>query len=327
MGAVQASQVRDSAAARLALPRLPAGFRAHAEAGLDALWQTHDELGASRPRARLNGPSLLDLKAEIARRMLRACVMCRHRCGVDRTAGAAGICAVAAETRVYFAGLLVTEEGEISPSFSVFPAGCNFSCAFCCVRDENAHPEHGELLAARAVDRWLAVAENRSARTISFIGGEPTVHLHAILDMLARLRSPLPVAWNSNFYFSQETARLLDGVVDFYVADCHYGSDQCALRLAGAPDHFATVTRNLRWAAERSRLILRLLVLPGHMDCCTRPILEWAAAHLNAPVHVMCNYVPPREGAPGELGRALTATEIEEALACANDLGVNLIAR
>jgi uncharacterized Fe-S radical SAM superfamily protein PflX len=50
------------------------------------------------------------------------------------------------------------------------------------------------------------------------------------------------------------------------------------------------------------------------------------AAHLDAPVHVMCNYVPPAGGAEDDLGRFLTDAEIKEALACARDLGLDLIA-
>jgi len=269
---------------------------------------------------------LLAVKAEIARRLLRSCVFCAHRCGVDRTLGAAGVCSLGAGCRLYFAGLLTSEEDAISPSFSLFPAGCNLSCVFCCVRQENARPERGEPLSAQAIDRWLTAPDNAPARTISLIGGEPTVHLHALLEATARLRSCLPLVWNSNFYFSLETAQLLDGVIDLYIADCHYGSDECAVRLANAPNHFAVVTRNLLWAAARSRLILRHLALPGHLECCTRPVLQWAATHLDAPVHLMCSYVPPRDGAEGELGRALSESEIEAVTQCARDLRVNLIA-
>ena len=322
----QASRVKLSAAARMALPSAPAGFRTDPEADLSELWRIHDTALAESPHDAARGPSLLALKAEIARRIMRDCVLCERRCGVDRASGQLGVCATGPTTHVYFAGLLAKEEEEISPSFSLFPAGCDFSCEFCFGREENSRPDEGELLTATALDDWLGQPENAGARTISFIGGEPTVHLAEILQVLANLGSSLPAVWNSNFYFSAETARLIDGVMDYYVADCHFGSDDCALRLANAPNHFAVVTRNLLWAAERSQLILRHLVLPGHFECCARPVLEWAAAHLDAPVHVMCNYVPPAGGAGGDLGRFLTDAEIEEALACARDLGLNLIA-
>lgn len=322
----QASRVQLSAAARLALPSAPADFSTNPEADLSELWRIHDTaLSHARGHAG-SGLSLIHLKAKIARRIMRDCVLCERRCEVDRGSGQLGVCSTGPDSHLYFAGLLAKEEEEISPSFSLFPAGCNFACRFCFGREENAHPDEGELLTPAALDDWLAQPENAGARTISFIGGEPTVHLATILQLLAGLGSSLPAVWNSNFYFSPETARLIDGVMDYYVADCHFGSDDCALRLADAPNHFAVVTRNLLWAAERSRLILRHLVLPGHFECCARPVLEWAAAHLDAPVHVMCNYVPPAGCAEGDLGRFLTDAEIEEALACARDLGLDLIA-
>lgn len=301
------------------------GRDAHAPIG--ELWEAHAraiaEASASPTAAARR--SLLELKAAVARRLLRACVLCERRCGVDRISGARGHCGCDIEARLYFAGLLVAEEPEISPSFCVFPSGCNFHCSFCCVGEENAHPERGEPLRAQAIDARLRLPENAAARTLSLIGGEPTVHLYAILRALARTRSHLPVVWNSNFYFSTETALLLDGVIDVFVADCHFGSDHCARELAGLGNHFAVVTRNLLWSAQRSRLILRHLALPGHMACCTRPVLEWAAAHLAVPVHVMCNYVPPRTMQRGQLARSLTSAEMEAAISCASDLGLKLV--
>jgi len=297
-----------------------------AHAPIGKLWEAHAsavaEVSAS-PTATARR-SLLKLKANIARRLLRACVLCERRCGVDRIRSGRGYCGCGIEARVYFAGLLVGEEPEISPSFCVFPSGCNFHCSSCCVGEENAHPERGEPLRAQAIDTWLGLPENAGARTLSLIGGEPTVHLYAILRALARTRSHLPLVWNSNFYFSTETALLLDGVIDVFVADCHFGSDHCARRLAGLANHFAVVTRNLLWSAQRSRLILRHLALPGHIACCTRPVLEWAAAHLAVPVHVMCNYVPPRTAQRGELARSLTSAEMEAAISCASELGLKL---
>jgi putative pyruvate formate lyase activating enzyme len=310
----------------MALPSAPAGFRPDPKAHLSELWRIHDAALADAHNHGAPGLSLIHLKAEIARRIMRDCVLCERRCGIDRMSGQLGICATGPRTHLYFAGMLAKEEDEISPSFSLFPAGCNFSCEFCFGREENARPNEGELLTSTALDGWLTEPENAGARTISFIGGEPTVHLARILQVLAGLRSSLPAVWNSNFYFSVETARLIDGVMDYYIADCHFGSDDCALHLANAPNHFAVVTRNLLWAADRSRLILRHLILPGHFECCARPIFEWVATHLDAPVHVMCNYVPPAGGAEDDLGRFLTDAEIKEALACARDLGLDLIA-
>ena len=38
--------------------------------------------------------------------------------------------------------------------------------------------------------------------------------------------------------------------------------------------------RNLRHAASQGRLIVRHLLLPGHFDCCYRPVVRWMRENL-----------------------------------------------
>ncbi|HYY60374.1 MAG TPA: hypothetical protein VE756_03195, partial [Burkholderiales bacterium] len=79
-------------------PELWAAF----DAGTDAFLRLREAIraGGSLTAQRLH-PSLLDLAAELARRMLTHCNFCRWECGVDRSAGAKlGACKLAAETRV-----------------------------------------------------------------------------------------------------------------------------------------------------------------------------------------------------------------------------------
>ena len=62
-----------------------------------------------------------------------------------------------------------------------------------------------------------------------------------------------PVVWKSNFFGTEESFDLLDGVVDVYVADLKFGNDACAERIAGVEGYLPIVTRNL----------LRRLRVPG----------------------------------------------------------------
>ena len=45
-------------------------------------------------------------------------------------------------------------------------------------------------------------------------------------------------------------------------------------------NYLAIVTRNLPTAAAQGDLIVRHLLLPGHFDCCFRPIVAWLRANL-----------------------------------------------
>jgi len=127
--------------------------------------------------------------------------------------------------------------------------------------------------------RWLRETIDwgigQGARNVQWIGGEPTIHLPAILAAMAECGPMPPVVWKSNFFAAEETWDLLDGLIDVYVADFKFGNDGCAKRLAGVDDYLAIVTRNLRIAAGKAPLIVRHLLLPGHFDCCYRPIVDW----------------------------------------------------
>jgi len=89
-----------------------------------------------------------------------------------------------------------------------------------------------------------------------------------------------PVVWKSDFFGTTEAFALLDGVVDVYLADFKFGDDTCARRIAGVENYLRVVTRNLVSAADQGDLIVRHLLLPGHFDCCFRPILSWLRANL-----------------------------------------------
>jgi putative pyruvate formate lyase activating enzyme len=82
-------------------------------------------------------------------------------------------------------------------------------------------------------------------------------------------------------------------------------------------------------AHEHGELIIRVLVLPGHNDCCTRPILQWIHDNLGpwTRVNLMFQYRPEwRARERPELSRRLNSEEIEEAREIASEVGLmNLV--
>ena len=259
-----------------------------------------------------------------AEQILEACHFCERDCRVDRRRGDLGECGCDAQSRAYFEGLLWGEEAFITPSYAVFFAGCNLRCAFCYAADSNARPAAYPPVDTDAVAERVRRCEPKPA-SFSLIGGEPTVHLHTALRLIAALPPELSVVWNSNFCFSAEAAELLAGAIDVFVADLHFGNDACAHALAGADRYSEVVARNLRWAQRAGALVVRHLLLPGHLDCCTLPALRWLASELaGVPVHVMTNYLPPERADP-ILTRELRESEANRALELAQSLGLRMI--
>lgn len=269
--------------------------------------------------------SLIVEKAAHAEELLRSCALCERGCGIDRIAGERGACLQGAIARAYFEGMLWGEEACITPTYAIFFAGCNLRCAFCYATQENLNSQTTPAVEVDAVAERMLDCQPRPV-SFSLIGGEPTVHLPTALRLVAALPEGMSAVWNSNFYFSETTASLLAGAMDVFIADLHFGNNDCAREIADVPRYLEVVHRNLRWARTAGALIVRHLVLPGHLDCCTEPALEYLAAEFpDLPVHLMTNYLPP-ESCPGEtLKRPLQEHEAAQAMAMAQALGLRII--
>jgi putative pyruvate formate lyase activating enzyme len=110
-------------------------------------------------------------------------------------------------------------------------------------------------------------------------------------------------------------SRRRHGVVAWYLADFKFGNDECARRLAGVPRYGDVVRRNLTWMAGHTRLIVRHLLMPGHLDCCLRPVAEWVAANLpGTRFQLYTGFVPCGQAGSVGLGRLNTRAEVAAAL-------------
>jgi putative pyruvate formate lyase activating enzyme len=120
--------------------------------------------------------------------------------------------------------------------------------------------------------------------------------------------------------------RLLDGIIDVYLTDFKYGNDECALRLSNAPNYMRIIERNHITARAQAELIIRHLVLPGHIECCTRPVLTWIAENLHdVKVNVMAQYHPEHRASNyEEISKPLRLTEYRKALEIAEQLGLDV---
>jgi putative pyruvate formate lyase activating enzyme len=355
------------------------------EASLDELWAEHDRATARfvevwgqvrRREVRMSEfplatPSLLDLTGELVSRMLSHCNFCRWNCRVDRISGKRhGTCQLESDSRVasYFDhhGEELVFRGNRG-SGTVFFTSCNMRCQFCQNGDISHDRDNGVPVTPQEVAAMAWQLRRIGCHNINWVGGEPTVHLHTIVQAIRLFaRSPsrqnvasvqrvdhttprlpreprgvgfyegefnVPMLWNSNFFMSPETMRILHPIVDVWLSDFKFGNDRCAVSLSRTPWYFETVATNHElvydWGED---LVIRHLIMPGHVECCTKPVLEWIAANTpHALVNVMDQYRP--EYACDRLSpqyddryRALTrrpdTTEILEAYAYARELGL-----
>ncbi len=219
-------------------------------------------------------------RAEEARAALANCVFCEHRCGVDRLARVAGVCHAGAEARIFSAQTEVSDELEIVPTFAIALSGCDLRCDFCITGRESWNARAGEVLEVSRIGELVEGALARGARTVMILGGEPTVFLPSALEVAAAVPDSARLVWKTNGHGSAEARALLDGIFDVWVVDYKFGNDECARRLARVEDYGEAVRANLWWASKRTDLIIRHLLMPGHIDCCWVPVASWIAENL-----------------------------------------------
>jgi putative pyruvate formate lyase activating enzyme len=257
----------------------------------DELWQIHDDaVGSFHVHNTLQPISLLDLKIELADRLFQACCFCERRCKVNRRT-TTGMCGVQ-ESRVALEFLHYGEEPVLVPSHTIFFSGCTFHCVFCQNWDISQVP-CGTVIAPKQLSGIIVERKKQGARNVNWVGGDPTSNLLYILMVLQRLDSNIAQVWNSNMYCSEETMKLLHGVIDLYLTDFKYGNDSCAKRLSDIQNYLSVVMRNHILAYQHGEVIVRHLVLPNHIECCSKPVLEFLADKLpNAVVNIMGQYRP-----------------------------------
>jgi len=204
-----------------------------------------------------------DLQARIdkALELLAPCRLCPRECGVNRLEGETGFCqtgrlACLASYNLHFGeeDPLVGEHG----SGTIFFSGCNLGCVFC----QNYDISHSTLGAQEAAPEQLAGVmlhlQSQGARNINFV--TPSHVVPQILEALPPALSQglnLPLVYNCGGYERLETLELLEGVIDIYMPDAKFTSQDVAERFCQAGDY---PQRAMEAMAEMHRQVGDLVV-------------------------------------------------------------------
>jgi len=232
-------------------------------------------------------------RIRIIERIWHSCFLCPRNCGVNRWAGELGYCGVGRHGRLFQEYINYGEELELIPSHTVYFTGCNLRCCYCQFEDFVARPELGITLTPYGLAEIIERGRAAGAKNVNFVGGEPMVSIYSILNALLYLKIEQKIVLDTNMYFHPLLFDLLDGVVDVYVADLKYGNDLCAQRLSGGENYCAVVTDNLRRVYGRTEVIVRHLLLPGHQECCFRPLAAWLSRNLpGVKFSLLYQYIP-----------------------------------
>lgn len=211
------------------------------------------------------------------------CNICPRKCNIDREK-ARGFCGESNTVRVARIAPHHFEEPPISGtrgSGTVFFSGCSLRCVFCQNRDISRRDGKGTELSEHGLYEKILELQSLGVHNINLV--TPTHFLSALIPILEKLRSSgylkIPIVYNSSGYENADSIKSLDGLVDIYMPDFKYFSNELARKYSSAPDYREVATAAIReMLAQRGKyryslnepdilesgVIVRHLVLPSH---------------------------------------------------------------
>jgi len=254
----------------------------------------------------------ISLVENLANKYLENCCFCERRCQVNRAGGEKGFCLLPKDSYVSSAFLHMGEEAPLIPSGTIFFQGCNFGCVFC------QNYDISQILADRLVEK--------GAININYVGGDPIPNLHTIVGSLQYQTSNITQLWNSNFYLTEESLSLIIDLIDFWLPDWKFGNNECGMKYSGIEHYFDVIARNHKRIHNEGsgEIIIRHLIMPNHIECCSKPILDFVAKELpKAVMNLMQQFHPEYKASQyPEINRRPTLEEIQKVRKYADELGI-----
>lgn len=209
------------------------------------------------------------------------CNMCPRECNVDRSDGRIGYCGESAQIRVARTSLHQWEEPCITGehgSGTVFFSGCSLKCIFC--QNHNiADSSVGQAFTTEQLaDAFLRLQEKKASNINLVTAGHFVEQLVPVITLAKERGLIIPIVYNSSAYETVESLQMLEGLIDVYLPDCKFYSEEISRNYAKAGDYFEIASKAIgemvRQAGgpvfdERNGnmirgVIVRHLVLPGH---------------------------------------------------------------
>ena len=273
--------------------------------------------------------------------ILEACILCPHKCKVNRKNGELGRCKAGKKAKIALANLHYFEEPCISGkngSGTVFFTGCNMNCKFCQNYKISQEMLGKEIEKENLAEEFLKL-QDLKANNINLVTG--VMYIPQIIDALkyAKQRGlKIPIIYNSSGYENPEIIKMLDGYIDVYLPDLKYYENELAKRLSGVENYFEYATESIKEMYKqvgkpeldengmiKKGVIIRHLVLPNHIEN-SKKVLNWIKTTFKDDilVSIMAQYFPSNKAMECiDINRKLTEKEYREVEEYVYELNLN----
>jgi putative pyruvate formate lyase activating enzyme len=286
----------------------------------------------------------LERRAKALEERLAACDICPRECGKDRIKGKVGHCNSGYLPIVSSFCAHHGEEPVLSGtrgSGTIFFGNCNMRCVYCQnyqISQDYIAQKQNEVSVGILAERMLYLQDELHCHNINLVTPSHFVPqivkalLHAVPKGLN-----LPLVYNTSSYDSVKTLKELDGIIDIYLADIRYASNELAREYSRARNYvdFARsaiiemqrqvgdLTYDENEIAQRG-LIVRHLIFPNRIAG-SEESLKWLVGEVSpkVTVSVMAQYYPAHSALKlKELNRKINSEEYKEVVDLVEKLGI-----
>lgn len=278
-------------------------------------------------------------RVDLAKAIFSPCYACPRVCKAMRVDGEIGECGVGRFAIVSSYGPHFGEEPVLVGRYgsgTVFFAGCNLRCVYC-QNYEISQLRMGREVAPKELAEIFLKIQRMGCHNLNLV--TPSHVVTQILEALFLAREKgfhLPLVYNTSSYDSLKTLRILDGVVDIYMPDIKYASDEIAFKYSGIKNYTKVAKKAIREMHRQvgdlriaegvalRGLLVRHLVLPKDISGSKEVLKFIASISKESYVNIMDQYYPTyRAEEYPELNRRVNKREYLEVVEEAKNLGLH----
>ena len=289
----------------------------------------------------------LEKKIKQLEKFLESCVVCPKDCGNNRLKDEIAACYSGKFPIVSSYTAHFGEEPCLSGTKgagNIFFGNCNLRCVYCQnfqISQTWKTQQKNEISHERLAEMMLELQE-KGCHNINFVSPThfaPQMARGILLAAKQGLR--LPIVYNTNAYDSIEVLKLLDGIVDIYLPDLKYASDEAGFEFSKIREYSKfsrlSIKEMHRQMGDKliydnagilqQGLVIRLLVLPNDLAD-IRENLRWIRDELSpkTTISLMAQYYPTNKAETDSryilMSRKISQSEWMKALAALEELGM-----
>lgn len=271
--------------------------------------------------------------------VLNECRLCPRNCSINRNCGEIGFCGAGNKITLAKYYLHKWEEPCITGengSGTIFFTYCNLRCLFC-QNYKISTLNYGIEISIEKFSQICLELQDRGATNINLV--TPTHYVPLIIEGIKLAKKnglSIPIVYNSSGYENVDTIKLLDGIVDIYLPDLKYYSNEYSIKYSKCRDYFKYASEAIDEMVRQrgncvfdkegniiSGVIVRHLLLPG-MENDSKKILKYLYEKYrdNVYISIMNQYTPIRKCEYEELNSKIDDSVYDEVIDYAWDIGI-----